>query len=586
MKKLTKFISVVMSLAILLPFLLIAPLKSQAADKPCITMLIEGLKNEIYNGEVSFTKGENFYSVMSEELASKGIELSATESSYGHMINSIGGESGTYPIWWHLYVNGESSQVGADSLEPANGDKIVMYLGDDSKILYPTVKITPEHPLAGETATINVSSSYTDYSDYSTKTVEFANAKIKFNGKTYTTGSNGSASVQLPDTAGDYTFTVSKTASDSTQALVNIGNIPITVYADAGETTGKSNSGGAGSSSKSGVPADIATAINTGASYLATNGVDDWNASLSLADAGRSVPAGFLESAAEDIAQGGVLPTHLAGLITGIKAAGGNPQNFNGQNLISQLMSSDIGKTGLNGYTYALLALDCGKYGIPSSSSYTREQIISSILSFQKSSGAFSLEKNSSADTDMTAIAITSLAPYMNRTAVKKKVDSAVSYLSSAQRSDGGFLPSYSSNESSESVSQVVIALSSIGINPKSDARFVKNGKSAVDALMSFRTANGGFRHVKSGGADYTATEQAVLALCSYKSLLNSGSNVFDLTGIKSESSTVVKTSSSETAIENPDTGSPFNTAPAACAVIIAAFSLAAAAKFKRSGKI
>ncbi|CDZ23184.1 hypothetical protein CCDG5_0033 [[Clostridium] cellulosi] len=577
MRKAEKFLSLLLSFAVFLSFFSFLPFNSKAAEEPYITLLIEGQNAEIYNGKVSFTSGDSLYDIMSKALAAKKIELKAPDGPYGHQIQEIGGESGTYPVWWHIYVNNEAAQVGVDSIKPSSGDKIVIYLGDDSKILYPTVTVNPANPVEGKTAVISISSVYTDYSSGApvTNTVKFEGAKIYFNGRTYITDKNGSVSITMP-AAGDYTFTVEKKTVDKTPALVNIGEIPLKVYKDgaAPGTTGSGGSSGAGSkkSASNGAAvdtSDIDKIISAGADYMLQKGVNDWGGALALSAAGRSVPKNFLESAAQEISDGDMLPTHLAGLIIGIKAAGANPRSFNGQDLVAQLLSLKIGITGLNGYTYTLLALDSGGYDIPASSSYTKEGIISSILSYQLPNGAFALDKNAPPDSDMTAIAITALAPYMDESRVKKAVDAAVSYLSKAQQPDGGFLPSYSSEEVSESTAQVIIALSSIGINPKTDTRFIKNGKSAVDALLSFRTSNGAFEHTRGGGADYVATEQSVLALCAYRSLLKSSSHVFDLTGIKSEDATTIK-------VKNPETGGnePFAAAAAVVSVSLLALLL------------
>lgn len=573
-RKAEKLLSLVLSFAVFLSLFSFLPLNSKAAEAPYITLLIEGQSAEIYNGKVSFTNGNSLYDIMSKALTAKNIELKAPDGLYGHQIQEIGGEGGTYPVWWHIYVNDEAAQVGVDSIKPSNGDKIVFYLGDDSKILYPTVTVTPANPIEGKTAVISVTSVYSDYIGGTpvTNTVKFEGAKVYFNGGTYTTDQNGSVSITMP-AAGDYTFTVEKKTAGKTQALVNIGKIPFKVYKDgtAPSSTGSSGSSGTGtksaeSNSAPGDTSDIDKIIAAGADFLTQKGVNDWGGALALSAAGRSVPESFLKAAAQEISDGDVLTTHLAGLIIGIKAAGANPRSFNGQDLIAQLLSSKIGTTGLNGYTYTLLALDSGNYDIPASSSYTREGIISSILSYQLPNGAFTLGKNTSADSDMTAIAITALAPYMSESRVKKSVDAAVSYLSKTQQSNGGYLPSYTSKEVSESTAQVIIALSTIGINPKTDKRFIKNGKSAVDALLSFRTSNGAFEHIKGGGADYAATEQSVLALCAYRSLLKSSPRVYDLTGIKSEDATTIR-------VKNPETG---ESEPFAAAAAVVSLSLIA----------
>lgn len=49
-------------------------------------------------------------------------------------------------------------------------------------------------------------------------------------------------------------------------------------------------------------------------------------------------------------------------------------------------------------------------------------------------------------------------------------------------------------------------------MDPATDARFVKNGISAVDGLMRYRLDDGTFRHILTDGSDVMATEQALLA--------------------------------------------------------------------------
>lgn len=52
------------------------------------------------------------------------------------------------------------------------------------------------------------------------------------------------------------------------------------------------------------------------------------------------------------------------------------------------------------------------------------------------------------------------------------------------QSSDGGFTSWGSAN--AESVAQVIVACTALGIDPDTDSRFVKDGGSAVDALLTF----------------------------------------------------------------------------------------------------
>lgn len=571
-----KAVSLICGMAFMISAFACGPVFSAAASSS-IYMRIEGQKSTVYSDTVSFTDGQDFYDIMAAALAAKNIPIVATLGSYGHEITSIGDESGTYPLWWHLYVNDKESEVGADSLYPKNGDNIVFYLGDDSIVHYPTVTISPENPVEGQQATINVTASYTDYSDYSNpvdKNVKISGATITFNGKTYTTDSNGNVSLTMPS-AGNYTFKAAKETADSTPAIVRTGDIPLTVYTAATVPTG-----GSGSSTTTTVSAtptvsdsSVKAAVTGGANYLIAKGVTDWNEALALESAGRSVPKSFYTAVQEDLDSYGdsITPTHLSGDIIGLKAAGADPRNFNGKNLISFLCSEkNIGETGLNGYTYTLLALDSGNY--KPSSGLTRDNLISGILSFQISSGAFTLSKNSLPDSDMTAAAITALSPYMDRTDVKKAVDSAITYLSKVEKSDGGFIAAYSNSESAETAAQVIIALSSAGINPATDSRFVKNGKSPLTNLLKFKNADGGFAHVIGGSSDLIATAQAVTALSSYEKL-SAGKRIFNLTAT---AASVV-----DTPIKNPDTGD----SPVVPYVVITAAALFAVILVKKKVK-
>ena len=126
------------------------------------------------------------------------------------------------------------------------------------------------------------------------------------------------------------------------------------------------------------------------------------------------------------------------------------------------------------------------------------------------------------ADPDMTGMAIQALAPYYNtNTDVKEAVDRGLDVLSNMQRDDGGFASWGSLN--SESAAQVVTALSALGIDADTDPRFVKNGISVLDNLISFKDeATGGFRHIKKDqngnvyGENAMATQQGTYALVAY----------------------------------------------------------------------
>ena len=67
---------------------------------------------------------------------------------------------------------------------------------------------------------------------------------------------------------------------------------------------------------------------------------------------------------------------------------------------------------------------------------------------------------------------------------------------------DNGAFATYDGTITSESISQVLVALTALGIDPNTDERFVKNGFSAVDALLDYAVDGGGFEHLKGQGMD------------------------------------------------------------------------------------
>ncbi len=221
--------------------------------------------------------------------------------------------------------------------------------------------------------------------------------------------------------------------------------------------------------------------------------------------------------------------TDLERTILAVRAAGLNPANVEGINLLESLVNfSDIEKQGANGAIFALLAYDATGLKLPKTDALSRTVLKEKILSYQKTDGGFALSKIGDSDVDITAMALTALAPYQKESAVKSAVAKAVSYLEKQQQTDGGFL-SYSV-ASSESTSQVIIALASLGIDP-ADTRFVKNKTTLLTNLYSFKKSDGTFAHIKGKESDEMATYQAGLALLAYQRFLDKGKNLFDMSG-------------------------------------------------------
>ena len=189
--------------------------------------------------------------------------------------------------------------------------------------------------------------------------------------------------------------------------------------------------------------------------------------------------------------------------------------------------SDSLGTQGLNGWVWALITLDANHYEVPGDAAYTRESIIDAIVMAQSDEGGFGLSGDSP-DVDITAMTLQALAPYYTEDArVQGSVDRALGWLSAQQSNDGDFAAWGA--PAAESTAQTVIALCCLGIDPRTDGRFVKDGNSAVDGLMRYQVKDGMFRHTVDGEADVMATEQAALALIALERLDTQGARLYDL---------------------------------------------------------
>ena len=222
--------------------------------------------------------------------------------------------------------------------------------------------------------------------------------------------------------------------------------------------------------------------------------------------------------------------TEYSRVIVAVKAIGRNPKNTGGFDMTEKLLEKEkVTRQGLNGPVWALIALNTGGYA-DSSAEFKKitKEYITYILDAEKDSGGWSLNSSeTNADADITAMALTALAPYYKEDSkVRESADRAVLWLSENQNSDG----TYSSwgTVNSESCAQVTVALTSLGIDPNKDERFIKNGKSVLDGLLGFYT-DGGFKHVSTGKLNAMATEQGYYALTAYFRFTGGKTSLYDM---------------------------------------------------------
>lgn len=267
---------------------------------------------------------------------------------------------------------------------------------------------------------------------------------------------------------------------------------------------------------------------------------------LGLARSGREVPAGYYENVLayvnENINQKEQLhrskSTDNARVILALTAIGKDVTDVAGHNLLQGLSDMKyLKKQGINGPIWALIAYDCHNYEIPTvyegGEQVTREGLIETILSAQLPDGGWALSGTNS-DADMTAMALEALAPYyQSNEKVKTAADAAIQMLSKLQKSDGHFGSLDVTN--SESSAQVIVAMTALGIDPNTDARFVKNTRSVVNALCDFYVDGGGFKHIVTEGRDGMATEQGYYALTALYRMMKGQTRLFDMTDVTIE---------------------------------------------------
>lgn len=550
------------------------PLSAAAAAQTMFHLRIEGSSQTVLNEDVPLTTGETLETALHDALAK--INITPIYDAYG-MLQTIGSDSNDEANWskyWYFYQNGKDPGVGISQLKPAAGDSILVeFIASDT--LLPSVTVTPLSPKAGQSVTFHVTGS-----SYSIGSQVIEHATVTFNGQNQTTDANGDAMFTAP-AAGSYTYSVRDDRSGQPPLLVRIDDAPLTVSADTSSSSGSSSNSSSGSSAASSsatsapaAPSALDTSVAgavKGAAAALGNDDSDWTA-FALARAGYAIPGGYLPDAAAVIAQGDLDAITLAKYVLVLRAAGADPTNFNGVDLVDQLYEqTNVGHTGLNGYIFALLALDSADYTPPSNAAISKPSLLSTILAAQNTDGGFGLSAGYS-DVDITAMVLAALAPHLSETGVQAAVTRGLAYLAAQQRSDGGFIARGSTTESAESAAQVIIALSSLGVNPSSDAQFLQNGNSPLSNLLSFALPSGAFAHVSGGSADTIATQQALEGLAAYQRLEHGGRKLFDLRDTTASVQRVTPTPSAESGVNNPYTGGDAPTGA------LAAVSLAAVA--------
>lgn len=229
-------------------------------------------------------------------------------------------------------------------------------------------------------------------------------------------------------------------------------------------------------------------------------------------------------------------------LIMALASIGKDATSVGNWNLVEAYSANGINwikKQGMNGTIWTLIALDCGGY--ETSDATIRQQCVDAIVNAQHNDGGWSLvtAKTQPSNVDVTGMTLTALYPYRDQPAVAEACEEAFTWLSEAQLDNGGF--PYGKGETSESCVWAIVAATTWGINPDTDPRFIKNGNSAIDNLLTYYLEDEAkFEHGRGAGANAMATDQATYGLVAYDRLVRGQKALYDYSDVTTEEETVV----------------------------------------------
>jgi LPXTG-motif cell wall-anchored protein len=305
---------------------------------------------------------------------------------------------------------------------------------------------------------------------------------------------------------------------------------PVTDQPSNGGTT-PSN----GSTAPSGGPLSegtLKTAIDSVSQFVTKQKIGDWEA-ISLKQLGKQIPASYLDNLIQlvkDKKGSFRLITDTEKYTLAILAAGGDPTNIVGYNLVEDIYNGDVAKQGLNGVAYALIALDSANFKVPDTAKWTREKLVQQILDKQNQDGGWAWDGSTASDVDTTGIVLMALAPYKNQNGVKDKIDKAVEYITAQFNA--------SKIDNSSTAAQVIIALSALGIDANGP-QFTKDNTSLVQFFLTFQNADGGFDYNGGDKSDEFSTAFGIQALAAYQLFTAGKGSLFSLPLVQQKPETI-----------------------------------------------
>lgn len=470
-----------------------------------------------------------------------------TDSSYGKMLTGINGVKAEGTNYWAFFINGVSAQVGSDSYIVQNGDQLTFRLTDWTKTPQNTVSlqvVNSDKNTVTDQSGIEVIGSPTAFQLLQ---VILGPDKVGYSESQYgkmITSING---IQAEGTNYWAFYVNDKMAEVGADSYpLQSGNqisFKLESWQDGsgdgnagGDTNPDPNPSGGAVSEKT-----IQTSVDSASKYVLQNNLGEWEV-IALKQTGQTIPATYLASVKSLVKekQGKFNRiTDTERYVLGILAAGGDPTNVVGYNLVEAIYNGNVTKQGLIGVSYALIALDSANFSIPETAQWTREKIVKHLLDRQNQDGGWAWDESATSDIDTTAMILTALAPYKAQPEVKGKVDAAIQYLSTQYQA--------SKIDNSSTAAQTIIALATLGVDANT-APFT----GLVEYFLSFQNADGGFDWQGGDVSDSFTTSQSIQALAAYHLYTTGKGSLYQLPLVEQKPET-----------EKPETQTPSEEAPA-----------------------
>ncbi|MDP4091053.1 MAG: hypothetical protein Q8930_17540, partial [Bacillota bacterium] len=491
-------------------------IKAGAAELPEVNIRVEGITGTIAEGKA---QGATVEACLTSFLNERSIENNIS----GGWIQSIAGlqnpQYGENNYWGYICKDSSGTYMpenGVDKQETKGGETYVVYYGDWKRITFVnSIEFSPQIPREGSECTITFSEN-----GWNGK-VPVKNALVRFDDSNYITDDNGKITISEMKTTdnGQHPYMISGYETNITPSVVMDKGI-FTIDGIHSPSIDY-NPDNYDKLDNSGIQKDIPAEIKALTEYLSGNNDNPWTA-VTLSRFGIKAGESYLKESGDFINEYGIenmSNTDLEKLILNLTSTGYTPYSFDGKDLVKELLDRDINGFLNNDSIFALIVYH--NVGVKNQYKITdtvlTDKILKSAVKVQK--GTVELTgwnlQGSDINPDMTGAALSALAPYNDEKhpEVQQSIQKAVVALSELQ-TENGYLPD-SDGIFSESLSYAITGLAAVGVNPEG-VQFTKLKGDLISALLSFKGTAGQYKHSLTGGNDYVATQQALMALYSY----------------------------------------------------------------------